>query len=116
MKKIMITGGAGFIGSNLCCYLISNFPDTYVICIDNMITGSIDNIRELLFPPHPRFKLIIHDINDVLENEKVDEIYHLASIASPEKYKKYSMETLLTTINGTQRILEYCLKNNSSGN
>ena len=113
MKKIMITGGAGFIGSNLCCYLISNFPDTYVICIDNMITGSIDNIRELLFPPHPRFKLIIHDINDVLENEKVDEIYHLASIASPEKYKKYSMETLLTSINGTQRILEYCLKNNS---
>ena len=73
MKKIMITGGAGFIGSNLCCYLISNFPDTYVICIDNMITGSIDNIRELLFPPHPRFKLIIHDINDVLDNEKVDE-------------------------------------------
>lgn len=117
MRKIMITGGAGFIGSNLCCYLISNFPDAYVICIDNMITGSIDNIRELLFPPHPRFKLIIHDINnslnDIFDNEKIDEIYHLASIASPEKYKKYSMETLLTSINGTQRVLEYCLKNNS---
>jgi len=117
MKKIMITGGAGFIGSNLCCYLISNFPDVYVICIDNMITGSVDNIRELLVPPHPRFKLIIQDINNsfshVLDNEKIDEIYHLASIASPEKYKKYSMETLLTSINGTQRILEYCLKNNS---
>jgi len=117
MKKIMITGGAGFIGSNLCLFLISNFPDTYVICIDNMITGSVDNIRELLFPPHPRFKLIIHDINyslnDVLGDEKIDEIYHLASIASPEKYKKYSMETLLTSINGTQRVLEYCLINNS---
>lgn len=117
MKKIMITGGAGFIGSNLCCYLISNFPDAYVICIDNMITGSVDNIRELLFPAHPRFKLIIHDINnplnDVLGDEKIDEIYHLASIASPEKYKKYSMETLLTSINGTQRVLEYCLINNS---
>ncbi len=117
MKKILITGGAGFIGSNLCCYLISNFPDVYVICIDNMITGSVDNICELLFPPHPRFKLIIHDINnslnDVLCDEKMDEIYHLASIASPEKYKKYSMETLLTSINGTQRILECCLKNNS---
>ena len=113
----MITGGAGFIGSNLCCYLISNFPDAYVICIDNMITGSVDNIRELLFPAHPRFKLIIHDINnplnDVLGDEKIDEIYHLASIASPEKYKKYSMETLLTSINGTQRVLEYCLINNS---
>lgn len=117
MRKIMITGGAGFIGSNLCCYLISNFPDAYVICIDNMITGSIDNIRELLFPPHPRFKLIIHDINnslnDIFDYEKIDEIYHLASIASPEKYKKYSMETLLTSINGTQHVLEYCLKNNS---
>jgi UDP-glucuronate decarboxylase len=117
MRKIIITGGAGFIGSNLCCFLISNFPDTYVICIDNMITGSVDNIRELLIPAHPRFKLIIHDINnslnDILDNEKIDEIYHLASIASPEKYKKYSMETLLTSINGTQCILEYCLKNNS---
>jgi UDP-glucuronate decarboxylase len=117
MKKIIITGGAGFIGSNLCYFLISNFSDNYVICIDNLITGSLDNIRELLFPPHPRFKLIIHDINnslnDILDNEKIDEIYHLASIASPEKYKKYSMETLLTSINGTQLVLEYCLINNS---
>jgi len=80
-----------------------------------MITGSRKNLRELVdsTPPHPRFTLVHYDICDPVDcslfGERIDEIYHLASIASPEKYKKYPIETLLTSINGTQRVLDYCV-------
>ena len=110
-KTIVVTGGAGFIGSNLCIHLLAQSHENYVICVDNLITGSLDNLREIR--NHPRFLFIDYDITKpvypALFGEHVDEIYHLASIASPEKYKKYSMETLLTSINGTQRVLEYCV-------
>ena len=110
-KTIVVTGGAGFIGSNLCIHLLAQSHENYVICVDNLITGSLDNLREIR--NHPRFLIIDYDITKpvcpALFGEHVDEIYHLASIASPEKYKKYSMSTLLTSINGTQRVLEYCV-------
>ena len=115
MKTIIVTGGAGFIGSNLCIYLLKQSPENYVICVDNFITGSMNNLCDIASPVyhHPRFRVVDCDItqpiNPTLFGEHVDEIYHLASIASPEKYKKYSMETLLTSINGTQRVLEYCV-------
>ena len=113
-KTILVTGGAGFIGANLCCHLLSQSPDNHVICVDNLITGSLDNLREIMVPLDPRFRFIEYDItkpiNPTLFNEEdIAEIYHLASIASPEKYKKYPMETLLTSINGTQRVLDYCV-------
>lgn len=111
IKTIVVTGGAGFIGSNLCIYLHSQSEENHIICVDNLITGHLDNLREIL--SSPRFRFIDCDITKpicpALFGEHVDEIYHLASIASPEKYKKYSMETLLTSINGTQRVLEYCV-------
>ena len=111
MKTIVVTGGAGFIGSNLCIYLHAESEENHIICVDNLITGHLDNLREIL--SSPRFRFIDYDIAmpvcPALFGEHVDEIYHLASIASPEKYKKYSMETLLTSINGTQRVLDYCV-------
>jgi UDP-glucuronate decarboxylase len=114
-KTIIVAGGAGFIGSNLCVHLINQSADNHVICVDNMITGCRDNLREI--DQHPRFRFVHHDVCTEMTNPtlgldadaRIDEIYHLASIASPEKYKKYPMETLLTSINGTQRILDCCI-------
>ena len=110
-KTIVVTGGAGFIGSNLCLYLLAESTENHVICVDNLITGNLDNLLQIL--SSSRFRFIDYDITKpvcpALFGEHVDEIYHLASIASPEKYKKYSMETLLTSINGTQRVLDYCV-------
>ena len=112
-KTILVTGGAGFIGSNLCIHLLSQSPDNHVICVDNLITGHLDNLGDNA-AMNPRFRFIEYDITNPIDptlfgEEHIDEIYHLASIASPEKYKKYPMETLLTSINGTQRVLDYCV-------
>ena len=119
-KTILVTGGAGFIGSNLCIHLLSQSPENHVICVDNLITGHLDNLGEIYAREDDgggggasRFRFIEYDITKpvcpALFGEHIDEIYHLASIASPEKYKKYPMETLLTSINGTQRVLDYCV-------
>jgi UDP-glucuronate decarboxylase len=112
-KTILVTGGAGFIGSNLCIRLLSQSPDNHVICVDNLITGHLENLADNA-AMNPRFRFIEYDITNPIDptlfgEEHIDEIYHLASIASPEKYKKYPMETLLTSINGTQRVLDYCV-------
>ena len=108
MKTILITGGAGFIGSNLCEKLIDA---NKIICMDNLITGSLSNIEP--FRSHPNFTFINADITEVyslaqLEYIKIDEIYHLASIASPDKYKKYSLETLNVNVIGTINVLNLC--------
>jgi UDP-glucuronate decarboxylase len=108
MKTILITGGAGFIGSNLCENLIDS---NKIICLDNLITGSLSNIEPFL--NHPNFRFINADITEVyslaqLECEKIHEIYHLASIASPDKYKKYSLETLNVNVVGTINVLNLC--------
>jgi UDP-glucuronate decarboxylase len=103
MKKILITGGAGFIGSNLCDKLMND--GHRIICIDNLITGNIKNIEHLL--NNKNFKFIDHDIIEPLEiNEDIDEIYNFACPASPPKYQKDPINTLKVNFLGVLNLLE----------
>jgi UDP-glucuronate decarboxylase len=100
MKRILITGGAGFLGSHLCERLLDQGND--VICIDNFFSGSKDNIRHLL--DHPYFELVRHDIIHSLFIE-VDQIYHLACPASPIHYQQNPIKTVKTNVMGTINML-----------
>lgn len=100
--NILITGGSGFIGSHLCKTFIERGDS--VICVDNFITGSKDNIKELL--SKPRFKLIEHDISNPLYiDEKIDWVLHFASIASPRDYLAFPIKTLKSGLLGTHNCL-----------
>jgi UDP-glucuronate decarboxylase len=110
MKKILVTGGAGFIGSNLCEYLLQQGHQ--VTCMDNFYSSSKRNLEDLLINPH--FKLIEHDIiQPLLLDETYDEIYHLACPASPKQYQKDPIYTLDTNYLGTKNILEFALPTNT---
>lgn len=108
MKKILITGGAGFIGSNLCHKLIKS--GNHVTCLDNLYTGSKENIKDLL--NHPNFKFIEHDVVFSYDIE-ADEIYNLACPASPPHYQKDPIKTAKTSIFGILNALECAKKYNS---
>ena len=95
MKKILITGGAGFLGSHLSERLLGEGHD--VICLDNFFTGSKNNILHLL--PHPHFELIRHDIINPIYLE-VEEIYNLACPASPVHYQYNPIKTIKTNVMG----------------
>ncbi|NQT80558.1 MAG: SDR family oxidoreductase [Candidatus Aminicenantes bacterium] len=100
MDRILITGGAGFIGSHLCESLLESGAD--LVCIDNYFSGYKDNIRE--FSLHPYFEMIRHDIIHPLFLE-VDKIYHLACPASPIHYKYNAIKTVKTNVLGTINML-----------
>lgn len=100
MKRILITGGAGFLGSHLGEHLLEQGND--VVCIDNFFSGSKDNIRHLL--DHPYFELVRHDIIHPLFIE-VDQIYHLACPASPIHYQQNPIKTVKTNVMGTINML-----------
>lgn len=95
MKRILITGGAGFLGSHLCERLLAEGQE--VLCLDNFFTGSKDNIRHLL--GNPRFELIRHDIINPIYME-VDQIYNLACPASPVHYQVNPIKTIKTSVMG----------------
>ena len=98
--RILVTGGAGFIGSHLCDRLLENGDD--VLCLDNFFTGSKDNIRHLM--SNDRFELIRHDIIEPILLE-VDRIYHLACPASPVHYQHNPVKTIKTSVMGTINML-----------
>lgn len=100
MKRILVTGGAGFLGSHLCDRLIQEGND--VICVDNLFTGSKDNIRHLLSSPY--FEFIRHDVTEPLYVE-VDQIYNLACPASPPYYQYNPIKTAKTSIYGAMNML-----------
>lgn len=102
MKNILITGGAGFIGSHLCTFLFEKGFD--IICMDNLITGSKDNISHLLGKKN--FEFVEHDVTTYIDvTGKVDYVLHLASPASPVDYLKYPIKTLKVGSLGTHNAL-----------
>jgi len=110
MKIILITGGAGFIGSNLCEKLLNE--NNKIICVDNLFTGSFKNIEPLL--NNPNFEFINHDIIEPLEIEgNIDEIYNLACPASPPKYQEDPIKTLKVNFLGVMNLLELAKTKNA---
>ena len=109
MKRILVTGGAGFVGSNLCKRLLED-EENYVICVDNFYTGRKVNIEGLM--GSDRFEFIEHDIIEPLDI-KVDEIYNLACPASPPHYQKSPTYTTKTCVIGVLNMLELATKNNA---
>jgi UDP-glucuronate decarboxylase len=100
-KRILVTGGAGFVGSHLSARLIAE--GAQVICLDNFFTGTRENVAPLL--GHPRFELVRHDVEQPLSLE-VDEIYHLACPASPIHYQRNPVRTVRTAVQGTLNLLD----------
>lgn len=110
MKTILVTGGAGFLGSHLCDKLIEN---NKVICVDNFFTGSEKNIKHIL--KNPNFRLIKHDIIEPLfiDDEKIDQVYNLACPASPVHYQFNAIRTIKANILGTINMLGLAKKHGS---
>jgi len=105
--KILVTGGAGFIGSHLCKYLLNQ--DNEIVCLDNFFTGSRENIKPFL--KNRNFKLIEHDIiNPFYIKEKIDQIYNLACPASPIYYQMNAIRTIKANTIGMINVLGFAKK------
>jgi UDP-glucuronate decarboxylase len=110
MKKIVVTGGAGFLGSHLCDTLI-NRGDS-VVCLDNLYSGSLKNISHL--KGHPSFKFINHDVSEPFKiSDPIDEIYNLACPASPIFYQKDPVHTTRTSVVGAINMLDLATQKNA---
>ena len=103
--KIVVTGGAGFIGSHLCARLLEDGHQ--VLCVDNLITGSMQNIESSC--DNPRFTFLQHDVTHPF-NFEADAIFHLASPASPVGYMEHPIETIMVNSLGTSQMLEQAHK------
>lgn len=120
MHKIVVAGGAGFIGSHLCKKLLENGHEVY--CIDNLITGSKNNVTPLL--DNPKFHLLEHDVTKPLSDiadrfAEINAVFHLASPASPNHHSSISyhalpMETMLVNTVGTHELLKFATEKKAS--
>ena len=108
-KTILVTGGAGFIGSHLCERLLTD--DHKVICLDNLFTGSLDNIEEL--KSKNNFEFVNHDITKPYFRDDIDEVYNLACPASPIHYQSNPIKTVKTCTIGVINMLGLAKKNNA---
>jgi UDP-glucuronate decarboxylase len=99
-KKVLITGGAGFLGSHLCEQILQQGHE--VICLDNFYTGSKENVADLI--KNPRFEILRHDVTFPVYVE-IDEIYNMACPASPVQYQKDPVQTVKTSVHGAINLL-----------
>src|ERR1044071_6229284 len=100
-RRILVTGGSGFLGSHLCERLLGDGHE--VVCLNNFFTGTRANVETLL--DNHRFELMRHDVTDPLTME-VDEIFHLACPASPVHYQRNPVRTINTAVQGTLNMLD----------
>jgi len=101
MSRILVTGGAGFLGSHLCERLLADGNE--VVCLDNFFTGARENVEPFL--GERRFELVRHDVTQPIVVE-VDQIYHLACPASPIHYQRNPVRTIRTAVHGTLNMLD----------
>ena len=104
--RVLVTGGAGFVGSHLCDALLARGDS--VVCADNLLTGRMENIAHL--DREPRFEFCRQDVTETFDLGKVDHIFHLASPASPVDYLEHAIETLQVGSLGTMNCLELAKK------
>lgn len=108
-RRVLVTGGAGFIGSHICDVLVE--VGAKVTCLDNFSAGLVENIDHL--EGRENFKLIKADVSNFESDDRYDYILHFASRASPENYQIHQIETLLANSNGSYKMLELAKRNNS---
>lgn len=101
-KRILVTGGMGFLGSHLCNRLLQE--DTHVLCVDNFSSGTKNNVSH--FIQNPYFEILEHDVSQPLRLKSIDEIYNLACPASPIHYQKNPIQTTKTSVLGAMHMLE----------